>query len=122
MTKKILLLAAVLLFTSAPAALADTQQTVSVGGSVVAKFVTDITFSGDNVTLLYADNTQDVADLAEVSIDLTYQEATAIKENIATGSGDGGNFYNLSGQPVGENPEGLSKGVYMRGGKKYVIE
>ena len=56
MKKVYFMLLGVLLST---AAMADNKQTVTIGGSQVSKTVKEITFNGDNVTLSYADGTDE---------------------------------------------------------------
>lgn len=104
---------------------ADTGQTVTVGGSVVEKFVTGITFSGDNAVLAFDDGTGQTADMSLVSIDLTYGDGggdpAAITEVTAHGA-ETTKVYTISGQMVGRSTEGLPRGLYIVNGKKVIIK
>lgn len=112
------LLAALL---SGSVACADTGQTVRVNGSVIDKFVTELTFSGDNVTMIFSDGTQ-TEDMSLVTIDLTYTDdtTTGVYEFENKNIQDNLRVYNLNGQYVGNSLEGLAKGVYVVNGKKVV--
>lgn len=112
------LLAALL---SGSVACADTGQTVRVNGSVIDKFVTELTFSGDNVTMTFSDGTQ-TEDMSLVTIDLTYTDdtTTGVYEFENKNTQDNLRVYNLNGQYVGNSLEGLAKGVYLVNGKKVV--
>ena len=59
MKKVYFMLLGVLLST---AVMADNKQTVTIDGSQVSKTVKEITFDGDNVTLSYADGTDETQD------------------------------------------------------------
>lgn len=112
------LLAALL---SGSVACADTGQTVRVNGSIIDKFVTELTFSGDNVTMTFSDGTQ-TEDMSLVTIDLTYNDdtTTGVHEFGGKKTQDNLRVYNLNGQYVGNSLEGLAKGVYLVNGKKVV--
>lgn len=106
---------------SGSVACADTGQTVRVNGSVIDKFVTELTFSGDNVTMIFSDGTQ-TEDMSLVTIDLTYTDdtTTGVYEFENNNTQDNLRVYNLNGQYVGNSLEGLAKGVYLVNGKKVV--
>lgn len=106
---------------SGSVACADTGQTVRVNGSVIDKFVTELTFSGDNVTMTFSDGTQ-TEDMSLVTIDLTYTDdtTTGVYEFENKNTQDNLRVYNLNGQYVGNSLEGLDKGVYLVNGKKVV--
>lgn len=106
---------------SGSVACADTGQTVRVNGSVIDKFVTELTFSGDNVTMIFSDGTQ-TEDMSLVTIDLTYTDdtTTGVYEFENKNTQDNLRVYNLNGQYVGNSLEGLDKGVYVVNGKKVV--
>lgn len=103
----------------------DTGQTVFIDGSAVNKFVTAITFGGDNVVLTFDDGSSQTADMSLVSIDLTYtdgdDDSTAITDVTATAGGTT-RVYTLSGQYAGSSTEGLARGLYIVNGKKVIIE
>lgn len=106
---------------SGSVACADTGQTVRVNGSEIDKFVTELTFSGDNVTMTFSDGTQ-TEDMSLVTIDLTYTDdtTTGVYEFENKNTQDNLRVYNLNGQYVGNSLEGLDKGVYVVNGKKVV--
>lgn len=106
---------------SGSVACADTGQTVRVNGSEIDKFVTELTFSGDNVTMTFSDGTQ-TEDMSLVTIDLTYTDdtTTGVYEFGGKNTQDNLRVYNLNGQYVGNSLEGLDKGVYVVNGKKVV--
>lgn len=107
------------LLIGAAASWADMGQTVTIDGTVVAKFATGLTFDGDNVILSFEDGTSQTADMALVSIDLTY-DASAITE-VTTGSEAATRVYTIGGQYVGTTTEGLPGGLYIVNGKKTII-
>lgn len=106
---------------SGSVACADTGQTVRVNGSEIDKFVTELTFSGDNVTMTFSDGTQ-TEDMSLVTIDLTYTDdtTTGVYEFENKNTQDNLRVYNLNGQYVGNSLEDLDKGVYVVNGKKVV--
>lgn len=106
---------------SGSVACADTGQTVRVNGSVIDKFVTELTFSGDNITMIFSDGTQ-TEDMSLVTIDLTYTDdtTTSVYEFENKNTQDNLRVYNLNGQYAGNSLEGLAKGVYVVNGKKVV--
>lgn len=100
---------------------ADTGQTVTVNGAQINKFVTNLTFSGDNVTLVFDDSSSQAEDMSLVNIALTYG-ATGIENVEASERKTDGRVYSISGQYVGNTTDGLGKGVYIVNGKKIVIK
>jgi len=101
---------------------ADTEQKVTINGSTVGKFVNKITFDGDNVTLVYDDNSSQTEDLSLVNIQLTYSTTGIDVVNFAGKKSTNDRVYNLSGQYVGNSLNGLHKGIYIVNGKKIVIK
>lgn len=118
MKKAYLLLLAGMLST---AVFAGSKQTVKIDGQLIEKTVSEITFDGDNVVLLYSDNTSDQADMSLVTLSFTYQ-TTGISQIEGIKQALQGKVYNLQGQYVGKSPKGLSKGVYIINGKKVIIK
>lgn len=105
------------------AAHADNTQTVIVDGTTINKNVTRLTFSGDDVVMTFADNTQQTADMSLVSISFEYSSTpTAIEGVEAVNAGTVKRIYNLSGQYMGSDTENLPKGLYIVNGKKVVIK
>lgn len=118
MKKAYLLLLAGMLST---AVFAGNKQTVTIGGQVIEKTISEITFDGDNVVLHYADNSSDQADMSLVTLSFTYQ-TTGISQVEGIKQALQGKVYNLQGQCVGSSLQGLSKGVYIINGKKVIIK
>ena len=90
--------------------------------TIDASKVSQITFSGDNVTIKYNDGTDVTVDMESVTID--FSNVTAIERvNVARKFGlEGQAIYNVNGQFVGNSVANLSKGIYVIGGKKIVIK
>lgn len=112
-----------LMLLSGGSVFADTQQTVTVNGSPVEKFVEKLTFNGDQVTLFFDDTSSQTEDLSLVSIDLVY--GTSGISDIQTNGVDGmrdGRIYSVSGQYVGTSKDKLKKGIYIVNGKKFIIK
>ncbi len=86
--------------------------------------ISQITFSGDQVTVVFNDGTATlVADMATVTID--FSNVTGIEERLAAikqAGLEGMAVYNLSGQLVAKSAVNLPKGVYIIGKKKVVIK
>lgn len=118
MKKAYLLLLAGMLST---AVFAGSKQTVKIDGRVIEKTVSEITFDGDNVVLLYSDNTSDQEDMSLVTLSFTYQ-TTGISQIEDIKKALQGKVYNLQGQYVGSSLQGLSKGVYIINGQKVIIK
>ena len=119
MKKTYLLFLAAMLST---ATFADNKQTVKIGGQVIDKTVTEITFDGDNVVLQYSDNTSDNGDMSLVTLSFSYSTTTGISQVEGIKQALQGKVYNLQGQCVGSSLQGLSKGVYIINGKKVIIK
>lgn len=118
MKKAYLLLLAGMLST---AVFAGNKQTVTIGGQVIEKTISEITFDGDNVVLHYADNSSDQADMSLVTLSFSYT-TTGISQVEGIKKALQGKVYNLQGQFVGPSLQGLSKGVYIINGKKVIIK
>ena len=96
-----------------------TAQQVTVGGQTVAKSVKTITFSGDNATLVFTDNSDMTADMESVVIHFAYGSSGITVPTKATAGEE--KVYNLKGQHVKNGTQGLSKGIYVIGGRKVVV-
>jgi hypothetical protein len=102
-------------------AFADTEQTVYVNGQETGGFVTLLTFSGNNVTMTFEDETLQTVDMSLVSIDLTYNDDTSgITEVETTDKQRNNRIYTISGQFVGTSKENLPAGIYIVNGKKFI--
>ena len=102
-------------------AFADTEQTVYVNGQETGGFVTSLTFSGNNVTMTFEDETSLTEDMSFVSIDLTYNDDTSGITEVETADKQRNNrIYTISGQFVGTSKENLPAGIYIVNGKKFI--
>lgn len=102
-------------------AFADTEQTVYVNGQETGGFVTSLTFSGNNVTMTFEDETSLTKDMSFVSIDLTYNDDTSGITEVETADKQRNNrIYTISGQFVGTSKENLPAGIYIVNGKKFI--
>jgi hypothetical protein len=122
MNRKLCLLAFVAML--AVAAWADNKQTVTVNGTTQSQAVKRITFNGDEIILVFADNTQQTVEMTAVKIDFVYDnvensvfyqmETPKVKEQTGV--------YNLNGQSVSGTREKLPKGIYIVDGRKGVVK
>lgn len=100
---------------------ADNNQTVVVGGTVVEKYVSQLTFDGHNVTITFEDGTTQTADMTSVSISLSYDDASSGISQIIPAEENVSRVYSVSGQYLGSSVETMPKGLYIVNGKKVVI-
>lgn len=122
MNRKFCLLAFVAML--AVAAWGDNKQTVTVNGTMQSQAVKRITFNGDEIVLVFADNTQQTVEMTAVKIDFVYDnvensvfyqmETPKVKEQTG--------IYNLNGQSVSDTREKLPKGIYIVDGRKEVVK
>lgn len=101
---------------------AETEQTVIINGTEIDKFVSNLTFNGNNVTLQFDDNTSQTEDMSKVSISLSYENTTGITNITSMDNSGKSKVYNLNGQYMGKDTNALNKGVYIINGKKTVIK
>lgn len=101
---------------------AETEQTVIINGTKIDKFVSNLTFNGNNVTLQFDDNTSQTEDMSKVSISLSYENTTGITNITSMDNSGKSKVYNLNGQYMGKDANALNKGVYIINGKKTVIK
>lgn len=101
---------------------AETEQTVIINGTEIDKFVSNLTFNGNNVTLQFDDNTSQTEDMSKVSISLSYENTTRITNIKSMDNSGKSKVYNLNGQYMGKDANALNKGVYIINGKKTVIK
>lgn len=119
---KTLLCSFLLLLSAGGTVNAETEQSVVVNGIVIDRFVNNLTFSGDNVTLYFEDNTSQTEDMSLVSISLDYDSTACIYVDHVKENSEKFKVYNLNGQYMGDNMKKLNKGVYIINGKKTVIK
>lgn len=101
---------------------AETEQAVIINGTEIDKFVSNLTFNGNNVTLQFDDNTSLTEDMSKVSISLSYENTTGITNIKSMDNSGKSKVYNLNGQYMGKDANALNKGVYIINGKKTVIK
>lgn len=101
---------------------AETEQTVIINGTEIDKFVSNLTYNGNNVTLQFDDNTSQTEDMSKVSISLSYENTTGITNITSMDNSGKSKVYNLNGQYMGKDANALNKGVYIINGKKTVIK
>lgn len=101
---------------------AETEQAVIINGTEIDKFVSNLTFNGNNVTLQFDDNTSQTEDMSKVSISLSYENTTGITNITSMDNSGKSKIYNLNGQYMGKDANALNKGVYIINGKKTVIK
>lgn len=101
---------------------AETEQTVIINGTEIDKFVSNLTFNGNNVTLQFDDNTSLTEDMSKVSISLSYENTTGITNITSMDNSGKSKVYNFNGQYMGKDANALNKGVYIINGKKTVIK
>ena len=122
MIRKLSLLAILAIITAN--VLADNVQTVTINGTTQSQTVKRITFNGDDIVLVFADDSQQTVDLTAVKINFVYDDvvnrvsfnADAPKVKEQTG------VYNLNGQFMGNTRETLPKGIYIVDGRKEVVK
>ena len=120
--KRKTLLFSLLMLLSGGSVLADSQQTVTINGAPVDKFVSKLTFSGDQVTLIFDDNSSQTEDLSLVSIGLTYGTSGISDIQDEAAKVQDGRIYSISGQYVGTSKDNLKKGIYIVNGKKFIVK
>lgn len=104
-------------------AMADNKQALMVDGQSLDKTVAQITFDGDDVVLVFTDETTRTEDMSLVKMFFTYDSSTGISPVERTlPQSMKGNVYNLNGQFVGTTTNGLGKGIYIVNGKKWIVK
>ena len=102
----------------------DNVQRVTINGTTQSQTVKRITFNGDDIVLVFADDSQQTVDLTAVKMNFVYDDvvnrisyhadATKVKEQTGV--------YNLNGQFLGDTRETLPKGIYIVDGRKEVVK
>ncbi|MBQ8463714.1 MAG: hypothetical protein IJ544_06320 [Prevotella sp.] len=106
--RKAKFLAVFTLLTASLTASADNGQVVTVNGKTVAKTVTKMTFDGDNVLLVYSDNTTETVDMANVSVVFTVADAIKALETEALDAPV--SYFDLNGRQLKQAPQ---QGAYV---------
>ena len=98
-----------------------TTQTLTVNEEKVERIVSEIRIDGNNAVLLFTDGTTLTADMRLVTITMSYDDATEIREvkevNGVKGVNDN-SYYTLDGVKLTVKPK--QKGLYIQNGKKVV--
>jgi hypothetical protein len=83
-----------------------------------------ITFNGDEIVLVFADNTQKTVEMTAVKIDFVYDNlANSVSYQMETPKvKEQTGVYNLNGQSVSGTREKLPKGIYIVDGRKEVVK
>lgn len=102
--------------------LAENTQTITIGGSIVYKNASVLTFDGSNVVLTYEDGTTQLAEMTSVSISIVYDNDASGISSIVIEDTANSNVYSVSGQYLGNSIDNLPKGLYIVNGKKIVIK
>lgn len=110
-----------LLAAATQSASADTEIKTLIDGKPIAKEITKLTFDSDLVTLNFSDNTSQTVEMDAVRIILDHETTSAL-DRIITDKSKSGGVYNLKGQYLGKNPEGLQRGIYIINGQKVCIK
>ncbi len=102
---------------------AETRQQLTIGQQQVDKFVTELCFDHDAVTLTYAEGgSETVADMEQVEITLSYGSTGIDHATVSSRKDTSDKVFSLDGQYVGTAQSKLSKGVYIMNGKKKIIK
>ncbi len=103
--------------------MAESKQTVTINGVVSELSIKKITFDGDQLTMTFTDGTTQTEDVTALNVAISYYTSTAISATDAVESEPKAQrVYNINGQLVGNTTDGLPKGVYVAGGKKFVVK
>ena len=113
MKKNLLPFAALLLLTPAMAQ-ADNKQTVTIGGQTVEQPVKRLLFDGDNVQLVFNDDTRTIADMDEVTLTFEWSTPTTIDQLTTQGMQEEDSalnpVYDLQGRRIGGQAKA---GIYL---------
>ena len=98
-----------------------TTQTLTVNEETVERIVSEIRIDGNNAVLLFTDGTTLTADMRLVTITMSYEDATEVREvkgvNGVKEVNDN-SYYTLDGVKLTVKPK--QKGLYIQNGKKVV--
>ena len=91
------------------------KQTVTVNEETENRTVSEIRLDGNNAILLFTDGTTLTADMRLVTLTMSYEDATEVKEVKEVKDNS---WYTLDGIKVTIQPK--QKGIYIQNGKKVV--
>ena len=122
--KNILIVGAALLMSAPTLAVAPddnndgTTQTLTVNEETVERTVSEIRLDGNNAVLLFTDGTTLTADMRLVTITMSYEDATEVREVKGVKGVNDNSYYTLDGVKLTVKPK--QKGLYIQNGKKVV--
>lgn len=117
-----IIFASVLTVTPTAMTLAENNQTVTIDGLTANKEATDLTFSGDDVTLTFSDGSTQTTDMEGVSISLTYNLAGINAIDSSKTDKSKQSVHAIDGRYISDKTSGLAKGLYIVDGKKIVLK
>lgn len=95
-----------------------TKQTLTVNNEKIERTVSEIRIDGNNAVLLFSDNTTITADMRLVTLTMSYDETTEVKEVNGVKGVNDNSYYTLDGIKVTLKPR--QDGIYIHNGKKIV--
>jgi hypothetical protein len=95
-----------------------TKQTLTVNNEKIERTVSEIRIDGNNAVLLFSDNTTITADMRLVTLTMSYDETTEVKEVNGVKGVNDNSYYTLDGIKVTLKPR--QNGIYIHNGKKIV--
>ena len=95
-----------------------TTQTLTVNEETVERTVSEIRLDGNNAVLLFTDGTTLTADMRLVTITMSYEDATEVREVKGVNGVKDNSYYTLDGVKLTVKPK--QKGLYIQNGKKVV--
>lgn len=112
------LLLAAPVFSTTPDDNKQAGQTLIVNNEKVERIVSEIRLDGNNAILLFTDGDKMTADMRLVTLTMSYEEVTEVKEVNGVKEVNENSWYTLDGIKVTVMPK--QKGVYIQNGKKVV--
>ena len=95
-----------------------TKQTLTVNNEKIERTVSEIRIDGNNAVLLFSDNTTITADMRLVTLTMSYDKTTEVKEVNGVKGVNDNSYYTLDGIKVTLKPR--QDGIYIHNGKKIV--
>lgn len=98
--------------------------TVSAQQKIDAAKIAQITFNGDDVTIVYNDGTtSQTFDMEEVTLDFTVLTSISERLQLTREKGlEGKQVYDLKGRRLGKSAAALRKGIYVIDGRKVIVK
>lgn len=97
------------------------------GQKLDAAKISEISFNGDDVIILFTDGTSQTFDMGDTEnpITIDFSNVLGMDERLQMTQAlglEGKQVYNLKGNKVGKSAAALKKGVYVIKGKKVIIK